>query len=243
MRALFILLFTTISLTGFCQSETTLVDKPHVLPFQVHIIDSATLEPVPFTHLVILNPSKKQLGFTADMEGVVTIPIQYSDRYDIMISSMGYEPLLLHDFDFSKKNDEIKVIYLAPKSIHLKEFTISVDKNILIDKFCWGCCSVRTECYTMTKTETELGPILSDSKFDKKAFLVYPNPTRGILKLTNLPLEKRFFLIDMSGKVLQEIIAIDANEITVDLSPYPAGLYFIQYQENNLVKTKKVIKN
>ena len=243
MKALFIFLFSAISLTGFAEHKTKLVDKPHVLPFQVHIIDSVTLEPVPFTYLIIINESEKQIGFTANFEGVVPIPIKYTDRYDVMISSMGYEPLLLHNFDFTNKQSEVNVIYLSPKAVNLKEFTLTTYKNKLIDKSRCGTRCVWTECFGVDHMETKTGPILSDTEINKKELLVYPNPTKGILKLTNLPVEKRFFLIDMSGKVLQEIIAMDAMEIAIDLSQYPSGIYFIQYQENDLAKTKKVIKN
>jgi hypothetical protein len=243
MKALFIFLFSAISLTGFAEHKTKLVDKPHILPFQVHIIDSVTLEPVPFTYLIILNDSEKQIGFTANFEGIVPVPIKYIDKYDVMISSMGYEPLLIHNFDFSNKKSEINVIYLSPKSVKLKEFTVTTYKNKLIDKSSCGTRCVWTECFGVDHMETKTGPILSDAEFDRKAFLVYPNPTLGELKLTNLPVEKHFLLIDMSGKVLQEIVASDAMEITIDLSQYPSGLYFIQNQEDNEVKSKKIIKN
>ena len=56
----------------------------------------------------------------------------------------------------------------------------------------------------------------------------YPNPTTGILNLKNDELKiNSIQVFDTNGKLMQEIKNVDSAEISIDLSTYPEGVYFL----------------
>jgi hypothetical protein len=58
----------------------------------------------------------------------------------------------------------------------------------------------------------------------------YPNPTRGILNIIASEPISELYISDLSGKVLQVLKDIKANEtVRVDLSEYASGYYLIRY--------------
>jgi hypothetical protein len=74
---------------------------------------------------------------------------------------------------------------------------------------------------------------------DEGKTIAYPNPTTGILKIKNEELEINLIqLFDTNGKLMQEIKNIDSTEISIDLSTYPEGLYFLNIDD----QTIKVMK-
>ncbi|MCD4795282.1 MAG: T9SS type A sorting domain-containing protein, partial [Bacteroidales bacterium] len=52
---------------------------------------------------------------------------------------------------------------------------------------------------------------------------------------------EEMFLADVSGKILQRFDIKNHNIFRISLAQYPAGIYFIQYQNGERWKTGKVI--
>ncbi|MDR0365147.1 MAG: T9SS type A sorting domain-containing protein [Bacteroidales bacterium] len=68
---------------------------------------------------------------------------------------------------------------------------------------------------------------------------LYPNPTNGQLKIENGELEMRYIqFFDITGKLIHEISNIGATELTLDISNFVNGVYFIHIDG----KTVKVVK-
>jgi uncharacterized protein YjdB len=67
--------------------------------------------------------------------------------------------------------------------------------------------------------------------------IVYPNPTRGELRIENVE------IFDLMGRsVGANNIRPNENEISIDISHLPSGVYFIRIQTENGAVTKKVVK-
>lgn len=56
---------------------------------------------------------------------------------------------------------------------------------------------------------------------------VGPNPTDGLLRIDSDKPVESITLTDMQGRLLQRTLAHSETAVTADLTPYPAGVYFI----------------
>ncbi len=73
---------------------------------------------------------------------------------------------------------------------------------------------------------------------------VFPNPTRGLIKVEGMSDVSKISVVDLTGKVLlEEKIQRNANH-SFDLSNLSPGIYFFVLQKNSGLKIiKKVIKH
>lgn len=72
---------------------------------------------------------------------------------------------------------------------------------------------------------------------------VYPNPSYGLFNIEiNSEEIKDVFIYDQMGKVVRSMNQISDNEIQIDITDQPAGIYIIQVVSGNTVTTHKLIK-
>ena len=68
---------------------------------------------------------------------------------------------------------------------------------------------------------------------------IFPNPTSGILQIEgNFSLNTQIKVRDNTGKLI-----LTTNDLRVDLSAYPTGLYMVEIISENQIMVKKVIKS
>ncbi|MBI2280825.1 MAG: S8 family peptidase [Bacteroidetes bacterium] len=93
--------------------------------------------------------------------------------------------------------------------------------------------------YSDTITLLTVGNIEFDNGFEIK---IYPNPTSRLLNITSTKSEQVFTLnlLDVSGKNIQTIKPV-SNNLMLDLSNLPNGVYFLQLKLKDRVVTKKFI--
>lgn len=70
---------------------------------------------------------------------------------------------------------------------------------------------------------------------------MYPNPTADLVNLESNVLIEEYKLIDMSGRVLQNVKPNDYNTV-LDLSSYSNGVYFVELKSKDNRVRKKIIK-
>ena len=68
---------------------------------------------------------------------------------------------------------------------------------------------------------------------------VYPNPTNGLINL-NFTNDVSFDIFSINGKLTKSYTNFKDNQL--DLSYLPKGVYFIQFQIDNKIIVKKIIK-
>jgi hypothetical protein len=82
-------------------------------------------------------------------------------------------------------------------------------------------------------------------RLDQAGILIYPNPTKGILKveLTRVTDEKPLAiqLYDMAGKLIINELNVSTS-IELDLSSQPTGTYLLKIISENGERTWKIIK-
>lgn len=88
-------------------------------------------------------------------------------------------------------------------------------------------------------------PSVYEEELSETKVTIYPNPTRGMLKVDISGVEKfenaRISLYDLTGKLLQQWAGISqSNEI--DLSERTPGMYIMQVAYNGKMSSWKIIK-
>ncbi len=103
-----------------------------------------------------------------------------------------------------------------------------------------GCAPAYTECpgnrlYELLNDIRDTtfiivlnGTISSDKNINANSIKLYPNPTYGSINIENIG--KRIhtiFVTDVLNRVVLTAIPIDENELEIDISSLPSGMYFI----------------
>ena len=72
--------------------------------------------------------------------------------------------------------------------------------------------------------------------------IVFPNPAHHELKVSNLKFIDAVTIYDSQGQVIQHL-PINNEELTIDVTNLPRGVYLLQFQvENSKTTTKKILK-
>ena len=76
------------------------------------------------------------------------------------------------------------------------------------------------------------GPVNTKDISSPKQVIISPNPSKGIFTISADDLEKYHFeFCDVQGRIITySSISKKGNKLTVNLSSYPAGLYFVRYR-------------
>jgi len=80
------------------------------------------------------------------------------------------------------------------------------------------------------------------TKHERNNFHFFPNPTKGALSIAfnNESQASQITIRSFTGQVVTEIYPKN-NNVNIDLSSHPTGIYFISVQSQNSISTKKVI--
>ena len=89
---------------------------------------------------------------------------------------------------------------------------------------------------------TEIVEPLGVAEFDTQSIKLYPNPTNYKLKITSNHIIDRLSVIDLNGRLLNEII-VSSLDYDLDVSSLTKGVYFLEIQSSVSKITKKFIKN
>lgn len=93
--------------------------------------------------------------------------------------------------------------------------------------------------------ETEFVQSLKTTEFDVSNFILYPNPTSSLVKITNLKSSETISSIEIHnllGKKIKEVNNSSSDDITIDVSDLSKGIYLVEIKtQSNLKITKKLI--
>lgn len=74
-----------------------------------------------------------------------------------------------------------------------------------------------------------------------KAFSIYPNPTLGKIEIRSSIEDYEITVIDILGKQLKSTSS-HFKDTLIDLSSYPAGVYFLRLQKDENIQSFKIVK-
>jgi hypothetical protein len=86
-------------------------------------------------------------------------------------------------------------------------------------------------------------PPVSVDDTQKESFKIFPNPSEGVftLELNEDFQQADVIVVDVLGKIVFSGKKLEAST-QINLSDYPAGMYFIKLVKDDLCKTEKIIK-
>lgn len=84
----------------------------------------------------------------------------------------------------------------------------------------------------------EYSEVINIALIGRKEFTLTPNPTFGIINIEGIQ-EGKIMILDTSGRVLKEQSMSDEE---IDISDFPAGMYFIRIISDNQSFSKRIVK-
>ena len=95
--------------------------------------------------------------------------------------------------------------------------------------------------FNLNNPESSCYNALSVNDVNKREAKIYPNPTKGKIEISNLPVNSNLIISNISGAILKEINTSKSSE-TIDISDLESGIYFISNSDKNNHFVKKIIK-
>ena len=93
-------------------------------------------------------------------------------------------------------------------------------------------------------SENDVFPRYED-RLGERNVVIYPNPTRGMLQIEfqgyGEMQDARLLLYNMQGSLLRQVNNVESS-VTLDLSPYPAGMYILILMEGFERSEWRIIK-
>ena len=84
------------------------------------------------------------------------------------------------------------------------------------------------------------GPAVEDNAF--AAVNVYPNPFAGKLVVNEVAEASRVTLVNAQGVVLRSVAVNGANQVELDVTDVPAGIYMVVVENGAARRAFKVVK-
>ena len=81
---------------------------------------------------------------------------------------------------------------------------------------------------------------VSISELSELGISIYPNPSNGLFTIETTD-NYEITITDISGKVIQQL-TMNNEQLTINLIDNAVGIYFIKFQNSEVVKTVKIIK-
>lgn len=185
-------------------------------------------------------------GVTYTYDTVVTTRVV---DYDEMVDSTITATIRLHYGTSTVVSDTVEYgedyqgygFSISADELRMLEQTIGTEGHasiILSDTLttAFGCDSIVTLMLTFTGSPDE--PPSVETEFTVN---VYPNPTTGIVNVEAEGMT-HVEVYDNEGRRLQDYDANDRDKITVDMTIYVSGVYFIRVHSPKTVLIQKVIK-
>ncbi len=210
------------------------------------VLEHITFTEDTLTHIEIYFPKNLYSSYSSDIELVV-----YKDLYDentkivSQISPVNFnddlnlfeldKPIIVKDsfyIGFRQFENNFLPIGLDKNTNTSDKIYYKVDNNWFQNDVISGSLMIRPVFWKSDYLLTEV-----ENKKLKKSISIFPNPSKGILNLS----EKVDFLLvySLDGKIVKRA----ANTDRLNLQELKNGFYLIQIEDNNRIERHKLIKN
>jgi len=170
--------------------------------------------------LALLNSIEQFYGFNNQLEGCYPLDLDNLCKLgsSVYIDSIGYNLSLNPQLPW--QGDVLPFCLNEPQSGQPCDDQNPETQNDIIQNDCTCAGSTTSSVTTVSPAD----------------FQIYPNPTSGIINLPNTNF-RNISLFNSTGKEL----SVEINT-TLDLSPFPIGVYYLKIQTENNIFLKKVVK-
>lgn len=133
------------------------------------------------------------------------------------------------------------VVSINPSNSFLSGSTyyVNIDATVIQDMSGNAYAGISNNTMWNFTTQT----VNSVSDLNDSKFLIYPNPASGIFRISlpNNPRELNVSVIDINGRIIEQINNITDNETSIDVTGYAKGVYIIKLQMDGKVYQQKLI--
>lgn len=235
MRVLFICLFFLS--TGLINAQSGMLEGI--------IIDSETGEAIPYA-TVSMKINETLKGTVSNEDGYFALEKMPIGDYEVSVNYLGYKEQTYQKVKIEKESSRNLLIELETDLVVLEEIIIEAfseeirrcDWPICCSPVCVGHDINNTKVLTTGKEEAAKQNSVEENIVNLK---VYPNPTQGLLNLEIKESLEEVFLSNAQGQRLIELGNLESGNQSIDLSPYPVGMYLVNYVYQNKVFSEKLI--
>lgn len=76
----------------------------------------------------------------------------------------------------------------------------------------------------------------------KSSITIYPNPSSGLVNITNPLITQTLTLYDLSGKIVYQMDEPSLTTVSIDISTFQNGIYLLRLKNENGVQIHRIIK-
>lgn len=73
------------------------------------------------------------------------------------------------------------------------------------------------------------------------SMLAYPNPATDFIQVSNAPAGSTLNVVDVTGKIISSVMAIEGQPTTISTINFSNGVYFIETEKNGIIARRKFI--
>ena len=95
--------------------------------------------------------------------------------------------------------------------------------------------------FNLNNPESSCYNALSLNDVNKRETKIYPNPTKGKIEISNLPINSNLTLSNVYGAIIRTLHTQKSTE-TIDISNLESGIYFLSCPDKNNHFAKKIVK-
>ncbi len=210
-----------------------LFGTPDMIPVEaVTVLDGCewvVLDGIAYTRDTVLTTHTVDYEEMVDSTVTATIRLHYGTRTQVSDSVEYGESYI--GYGFSIDADELRML----------EQTLSEEGRVSIvlhDTLAtaYGCDSIVT--LTLTFTGSPERPPLVETEFSVN---VYPNPTKGLVTVEADGMT-HVEVYDNEGRKLQDYDSYGSDTLTIDMTSYVSGVYFVRVHSPEKIVIQKVIK-
>ncbi len=168
--------------------------------------------------------------YTVDLLTDITYAINKTTGIWTAIGPVGIDLNYAQDMEYDHNNN---VCYMSAYGSQgeLRILDLTTGKSFFVEAFTDGC-EVTAFAIPKYGTPSSINNVNKDN-----AFMVYPNPSKGVFTLTNDE-EAEVFVYDILGNIVFTE-KVDA-QAKIDLSQLSNGNYILKLVENNQISTKQI---
>ncbi|OEJ98976.1 hypothetical protein A8C32_07275 [Flavivirga aquatica] len=96
---------------------------------------------------------------------------------------------------------------------------------------------------TSRKVKTKINESQGKNLVGNYGLSIFPNPTTGILNITNKEDLNAISISDITGKTVYSVKEVNAKELKINMSKFNSGMYFVEIKmKTGAIHTQKMIK-
>lgn len=179
-----------------------------------------------------------------------TVVSSHSVDYNEMVDSTVTTTIRLHATQYTSLSDtatygndyEGHGFTITADELHMLGITLGDADSVSIilhDTLttAFGCDSIVTLTLTFYASQDDIPQVIESVT----TINVYPNPTTGVVTIDAEEMS-HVEIYDNEGRRLQDYDAHNRNTLTIDISPYASGIYFVRIHTPHGVTIQKLIK-